>query len=140
MRDHRKTAQQMLSDNPILETKLLKASGLAVKDVEPLLGELVRYLELIGTTGERLTPSHTIDLAWHELILFTRYYSRYCKERYGRYIHHQPGDDEAENRRCFKRTHYWYRHRYAEDPDPRFWGRVIAEVADSSDCGLCSQD
>ena len=32
----------------------------------------------------------------------------------------------------------WYQRRYGEEPDPRYWGRVVAEVADSSDCGLCS--
>jgi hypothetical protein len=140
MTKHLECARQILADNPMFHEKLRQATGLPSDAIEPLSIELVRYLELLGSIGERLTPSHTIDLAWHELILFTRYYAAYCTDRFGRYIHHQPGDDEEENRRCFKRTHYWYRRRFGEEPDPRFWGKVIAEVADSSDCGLCSSD
>jgi hypothetical protein len=38
-------------------------------------------------------PSRAVDEAWHEFILDTRSYTRFCEEAFGEYLHHTP--DEA---------------------------------------------
>jgi len=35
-------------------------------------------------------PSRAVDEAWHGLILCTARYSAFCKEAYGRFLHHHP--------------------------------------------------
>lgn len=37
-------------------------------------------------------PSHAVDTAWHEFILFTRDYHRFCARGLGRYLHHVPAE------------------------------------------------
>ena len=35
-------------------------------------------------------PSKVVDDAWHQFILFTGEYTRFCKEAFGDYFHHKP--------------------------------------------------
>lgn len=35
-------------------------------------------------------PSQVVDDLWHTFILFTRQYERFCKQAYGRFLHHTP--------------------------------------------------
>lgn len=35
-------------------------------------------------------PSRAVDEAWHGFILCTARYSAFCREAYGRYLHHHP--------------------------------------------------
>ena len=45
-----------------------------------------------------------MDKAWHAFLLHTRDYEAYCRERFGRMIHHQPGaPDPAAYRRAYER-------------------------------------
>ena len=134
--NHLALAQQILADNPVMNDKIIKATNISAEQVPEILKETLRFMHLTTVAGERLTPSHIVDLAWHEFILFTRYYSEFCKKHLGKYIHHNPGGDESLNRQCFKKTHYWYQKTFHEAPAQQYWGRVIAEVADEADCGL----
>jgi hypothetical protein len=35
-------------------------------------------------------PSAAVDDAWHEFILFTRDYDRFCQKAFGQFLHHTP--------------------------------------------------
>lgn len=35
-------------------------------------------------------PSQVVDALWHEFILYTRHYEAFCKQAFGRYMHHSP--------------------------------------------------
>ncbi len=35
-------------------------------------------------------PSQVVDDAWHEFILSTRFYLRFCQKAFGRFLHHTP--------------------------------------------------
>lgn len=35
-------------------------------------------------------PSQVVDDLWHEFILYTREYDRFCKRAFGRFLHHTP--------------------------------------------------
>lgn len=37
-------------------------------------------------------PSQVVDVAWHEFILFTEEYARFCRKALGRFIHHTPAE------------------------------------------------
>ena len=37
-------------------------------------------------------PSQAVDDAWHEFILFTRHYDRFCRLAFGRFLHHTPAE------------------------------------------------
>jgi hypothetical protein len=134
--NHPKIAQQILSDNSLLYSKISKATGIEEADVLPLFIELLRFMQLTKTAGERLSPSHIVDLAWHEFILFTKYYAAFCQEQFGSFVHHHPGGSDQENRHCFKKTHYWYQKTFGEPAIARFWGSILAEIADAGDCGV----
>jgi len=46
-------------------------------------------------------PSQVVDDLWHEFILFTRDYQRFCEQAFGQFLHHTPavklGDVKADN-------------------------------------------
>ncbi|MEM9101873.1 MAG: hypothetical protein AAGB12_06085 [Pseudomonadota bacterium] len=37
-------------------------------------------------------PSRVVDKAWHEFILYTKSYQKFCHSAFGRYLHHTPAD------------------------------------------------
>lgn len=40
-------------------------------------------------------PSQAVDDAWHEFILFTRHYAKFCRLAFGRFLHHTPAEAMA---------------------------------------------
>jgi len=55
------------------------------------------YFQLCRMAGRRMVamPSQAVDDAWHEFILFTRYYGRFCRGAFGRFLHHTPAEAMA---------------------------------------------
>lgn len=57
-------------------------------------------------------PSQVADDLWHEFILYTRHYQAFCKQAFGRFLHHtpavvlrgQPGKANEGLRRCWRLT------------------------------------
>ena len=49
---------------------------------------------LCHRAGRRMVamPSQVVDDAWHEFILFTRHYARFCRGAFGRFLHHTPAE------------------------------------------------
>ena len=37
-------------------------------------------------------PSQAVDVAWHEFLLFTKAYERFCHKAFGRFFHHHPAE------------------------------------------------
>jgi hypothetical protein len=52
------------------------------------------YFHLCNTAGQRMVamPSQVVDDAWHEFILFTRQYDQFCRNAFGRFLHHTPAE------------------------------------------------
>lgn len=94
----------LLDNNPLLIQKVSISCNVDDKSAKSYLIECLKFLHLIGVKKQKLTPSLKVDLAWHEFILFTRTYHQFCSTEFGRYIHHQPGGDEKQNRHQFKNT------------------------------------
>ena len=55
---------------------------------------LLDYFQLCRTAGKRMVamPSQAVDDAWHEFILFTRQYNKFCQGAFGRFLHHTPAE------------------------------------------------
>lgn len=77
---------------PFLEARLL-ARDLAddVAEAAELAGEVKRFLVLsaVNPAGWPMW-SYRVDAAWHELILFTQAYARFCRVCFGRVLAHEP--------------------------------------------------
>ena len=121
-------AEGLLRRQPVLGQRLdgVAGEGLGVG----LLVEVLRFLGLVVMAGQRLTPSEAVDRGWHEFILCTRTYGEFCRRRFGRMVHHEPGGDEGDNRRQFKETLRLYRAHFGAPPS-RFWHDP------ESPCGAC---
>ena len=57
-----------------------------------VLAGLQDYFHLCRNAGRRMVamPSQVVDDAWHEFILFTRHYQKFCRLAFGRFLHHTP--------------------------------------------------
>jgi hypothetical protein len=52
--------------------------------------EMLVFLDMAADSKRFISPPEAVDVAWHAFILHTRDYEDYCRERFGRVIHHQP--------------------------------------------------
>lgn len=129
--------KDILKDTPILKEKIQLA--LPTLKGEEVLEEVLKFLALISLTGNSLSPSLTIDLAWHEFILCTRAYHNFCEENFERYIHHTPGGSVKENQSKFRHTIQIYIKKYGE-PNPLFWGDYAHKEWENSQCGSCNSN
>ena len=101
------------------------------------LQEVLRFMFLVFLADDILTPSQRVDLAWHEFILTTRPYHKFCEKHFGQYIHHSPGGTDEENRTQFQRTLQLYREHF-DAPDDYFWGHNCLDLSDTA-CGACEK-
>lgn len=55
---------------------------------------LLDYFAICNKAGRGMVamPSQAADDAWHEFILFTRRYDKYCRKAFGRFLHHTPAE------------------------------------------------
>jgi hypothetical protein len=84
--------------------------GLELKDCQ-LVGRGLRQFFLAYLKGGRRfvsMPSQVADDLWHEFILYTRHYDRFCRQAFGCFLHHTPAvvlggrrEDNAGLRRCW---------------------------------------
>jgi hypothetical protein len=78
---------------PYLEEKLVHL-GIVDRhdDAARLFQEVKKYLVLAETCADHKLPmfSVRIDEVWHQFVLFTQEYSRFCTRFAGHYLHHAP--------------------------------------------------
>lgn len=84
------TAPQTIFQRPSVVARIAKEQG-----VSPNLGDryfhaMLAFLDIAAASPEPVSPSTSIDAAWHAFILHTRAYAEYCERRFGRFIHHEP--------------------------------------------------
>lgn len=81
--------------HPAIKKKLLERHPqLSEADADLVFRGLRNYFRACNLAGRRMVsmPSQVVDDAWHEFILFTRAYQRYCKGALGRFLHHVPAE------------------------------------------------
>ena len=101
---------------------------------EEVLTEMLKFLFLIGNYKLRLSPSHIVDLAWHEFILFTRMYAKFCLKEYNRFIHHTPSEEKTTN--LYRKTIQTYILSFGSPPT-HIWGNIANEKDMITNCGSC---
>lgn len=65
--------------------------------IDMVLDGLRRYFIICqqGRLNMTAMPSQVVDIAWHEFILFTRGYEQFCKQAFGKFLHHTPAEAMA---------------------------------------------
>ncbi len=98
------------------------------EDAHGRFQETKKFLILCATNRqEAYSPSKKVDLMWHQFILHSRDYFRFCKSL-GGYIHHQPSEERQPQ--CYVRT--------IKDM-PKLFGSIDRIYwAESADCDDCS--
>lgn len=130
------TSLELLHDADLLYEKVGQALRCPPQHAEIALREVIRFLCLVADSDTGiLTPSRPVDLAWHELILFTRVYMNFCDEFFGRYIHHTPARPDESNLRQYERTLQQYQERFGP-ADIRFWPNPTV----NANCGACETE
>ena len=84
------------------------------------LREAKRMLYLSVVAGEPISPSQRVDMAWHEMMLFTRFYQEFAKY-IGGFIHHDPTPGPPDGGTMYEHTKQIYEKFLGEKPEPRFW-------------------
>lgn len=75
---------------PNLVARLENKLGLTPEEAITLFADTKRFLYLSGTVPGRWGPPEKIDACWHEFILHTEEYAKFCTGYFGRFIHHHP--------------------------------------------------
>jgi hypothetical protein len=89
-----------------------KRPQLELKDRQLVARGLRQFFLAYLKSGRQFVsmPSQVADDLWHEFILYTRHYEAFCKQAFGRYLHHTPtavlGPDRRDNA-GLRRT-WWY--------------------------------
>lgn len=84
------------------------------------LREAKRMLYLSASTGKSISPSEAIDPAWHEMLMFTRFYQEFSNF-IGEFIHHDPTPGVPDGGRSYLQTKALYQETFGIEPDPQFW-------------------
>jgi len=130
-------ANGLLSAHSDISKKIQQALLCNSDDATRALVEVIKFIWLAANSSEgRLSPSHRVDLAWHELILFTLVYHEFCHEQFGRFVHHHPGGNHHENRQRLTLTERCYQETFGQPPQD-FWGNLSVNF---SSCGNCESE
>ncbi|HSV59732.1 MAG TPA: hypothetical protein VLJ19_12610 [Variovorax sp.] len=86
--------------------------GLRPRDADLVLHGLRQFFIAHSRSGHRFVamPSKVVDTAWHEFILHTRGYQRWCQTAFGRMLHHSPAEvlgKDARRNDGLRRSWYW---------------------------------
>lgn len=98
--------------------------------------ETKKFLVLCSTDrAAGFSPSKKVDAMWHQFILHSRDYFRFC-ELVGGYIHHQPS--ERRQPEGYAKTLSALRSLFGE-PNSAYWDEKIADCDDGSTsaCDCC---
>ena len=129
-------AADVLRQNDVLYEKITASLECVRDDVQRAVEETLRFLFLVANhESGQLTPSHRVDLVWHEFILCTRFYQYFCEKHFGRMIHHHPGGDRSRHRRQYEEPLRLYRQFFGR-PDQKFWPDSRSPFP-AADCGSC---
>lgn len=94
------------------------ANSISAEEARSAGKELIKFLLLCSKSRASLAPSEIIDDLWHNFILHTRDYWRFCDDFIGEFIHHVPS--EADSAGPYDLTRNLLIKEFGS-VDPRFW-------------------
>lgn len=129
--------------------RFLKDWKVEREQADAIFEDLLRFLWLsvkLISEGKRAvpitSPMGVVDEMWHTFILFTSDYTRFGRDFFGRYLHHNPNVDEretdleayAEKLRGYCRTVYEYMgrdvmHRWFGEYNEKYSRQKLAEIS-----------
>jgi hypothetical protein len=113
--------------------------GLPLKDQQLVARGLRQFFLAHLESGCKFVsmPSQVVDDLWHEFILYTRHYDDFCKQAFGRFLHHTPAvvlSPDKQNNSGLRRT-WWYACK-EENINPRQPSRLPLLFALDSKLGI----
>lgn len=84
------------------------------------LREAKRMLYLYVVSGEFVSPSTRVDMAWHEMLMFTAFYRGFANF-IGKFVDHDPTPGPPGDGSMYDDTKVLYKKHFGEEPDPAFW-------------------
>jgi len=96
----------------LIEKFAAQRPELEAKDRQLVARALRQFFIAYLTSGRKFVsmPSQVVDELWHEFILYTRQYERFCQKAFGRFLHHTPAmvlGKHRENNAGIRRA-WWY--------------------------------
>jgi hypothetical protein len=106
----------------LLARLLKKRPGLSGAQQQLVLRGLRQFFLAYASGGHRFVamPSQVADDLWHEFILYTREYERFCQQAFGGFLHHTPAvvlTTQQRNNTGLRRV--WWQCCKEENIDPR---------------------
>lgn len=77
--------------------RLKQDCGYGTLEAAEVLDGTLDFLRMAAATNGGFAPSEMIDDGWHTFLLYTKEYAAFC-EQLGRFVHHSPADNPADNR------------------------------------------
>ena len=113
--------------NSAVIERFVREKRVDAETAERWFAEMLRFLDLCAESEAMLSPSIAVDSAWHAFILNTRDYEAYCRERFGRFLHHDPTGEP--DREAYSRAYERATQRHGQ-LDPLVWPvPVVARLA-----------
>lgn len=125
-------------DLSFVEERVGRCQGWAKEYCKAVAQEYRKFIELCASTGSaQLGLSGPVDCFWHEHILFTQDYHRFCEKVAGFYIHHRPSPSKtAADGGSYQTTLRLLKRRFGRI-DEAFWPCSSTDGCDS--CTACDK-
>jgi uncharacterized protein (TIGR04222 family) len=112
--------------------RLAKENGWSNDFTARVIEEYRRFAFLAASAGHPVSPSDTVDQAWHLHLVYTRsYWDEFCGKVLRTPLHHEPSTGGRSERAKFddwySRTLQSYRRFFAQDPPPDVWPAPAAK-------------
>lgn len=104
--------------NAAVIERIVKDEGVDNETARRWFGELLIFLDLAARSPKSLSPPPDVDKAWHAFLIHSKDYEAYCRERFGKIVHHQPG--AAPDLQAYARA-YDSRTNHQSQIDPGVW-------------------
>ncbi|WP_165246754.1 hypothetical protein [Paludisphaera soli] len=115
-----------LREAPSHAAWIVEALDLLETDPELAVREYRRFLTLLIDGAGPVAPCKLVDEFWHQHILDSRTYARFCDRVAGRPLHHAPSYEKPHgfHEPAFRRTLALYRRRNGAEPPARIWAHM----------------
>ena len=114
---------QEVDDYPTPELLIPRVSKEHDYDMETaanLVREAKRMLYLYVISKKAISPSKHVDMAWHEMLMFTRFYKEFA-QFIGVFIHHDPTPGMPDGGKLYADTKKRYEEFFNIKPNPEYW-------------------
>ena len=107
---------------PLLVPRIIKEHGYSEEYASGAVKEAKRMLFISAKAMQAVVPTEPIDIAWHEMLMFTRFYKDFSNF-IGAFVHHEPlgGDTFDPKDPVYLKTKELYRELLGEEPNPIYW-------------------